>query len=400
MSIHPSTAGGAERADVILVGGGLANSLLALRLRVRQPRRRVLMLERAATPNESQTWSFFDSDVPPAVASWLHPLCERRWPGYRVSFPEADRELATPYNSTTATRLGPALAAVMNGGLRRGVEAISVTGGRVEAADGRAFEAPLVIDGRGARASGHLQLAWQKFVGLEIRTAAPHGLDLPIVMDAAVRQRDGFRFLYVLPLAPDRLLVEDTRYSDGASLDQAAVEESALEYAAQNSWRPVDILRREHGVLPIALGGDIDAFWNERDPDVPCVGMNAALFHPTTGYSLPDAACLADEIASSCEFTSAAVAARVRERSKGLWRERRYFHALNRMMFRAAAPDQRWRVLARFYRLPEPLIRRFYAGKLTMGDQARILLGEPPVPIWRALAALRNGGAAPRPHAA
>ena len=400
MSIEISTADGAERADVILVGGGLANSLLALRLRVRQPRRRVLMLERATTPNESQTWSFFDSDVPAAVASWLHPLTARRWAGYRVSFPGFDRELATPYNAVTAPRLAASVAAVMNGGLRRGVEAVSVGPRQVRAADGRIFEAPLVIDGRGARATASLQLAWQKFVGVEIRTEEPHGLVRPIVMDAAVPQRDGYRFLYVLPLAPDRLLVEDTRYSDGAALDRTVVEASALEYAARKGWRPAEVLRREHGVLPIVLGGDIGAFWAERDPDVPCVGMNAALFHPTTGYSLPDAACLADEIASGCEFTSAAIAARVRERSKRLWRERRYFHVLNRMMFRAAAPDQRWRVLARFYRLPEPLIRRFYAGRLTLGDQARILFGEPPVPIWRALAALPAPRAAGRPHAA
>jgi len=45
-------------------------------------------------------------------------------------------------------------------------------------------------------------------------------------------------------------------------------------------------------------------------------------------------------------------------------------------------------VLERFYRLPEPLIGRFYAGRSTFRDKARILAGRPPVPIGRAIRAL------------
>jgi lycopene beta-cyclase len=45
-------------------------------------------------------------------------------------------------------------------------------------------------------------------------------------------------------------------------------------------------------------------------------------------------------------------------------------------------------VLERFYRLPQPLIERFYAGEATLADKARILAGKPPVPIRRALGVL------------
>jgi lycopene beta-cyclase len=55
------------------------------------------------------------------------------------------------------------------------------------------------------------------------------------------------------------------------------------------------------------------------------------------------------------------------------------------MLFRAAEPDQRYRVLERFYGLPEPLIRRFYAGRLRWSDRVRLVTGSPPVPIGRAL---------------
>jgi len=74
--------------------------------------------------------------------------------------------------------------------------------------------------------------------------------------------------------------------------------------------------------------------------------------------------------------------------SKTVWRERSFYRLLNRMLFRAAEPGQRYKVLERFYRLPTPLIERFYAGEATLGDKLRILSGKPPVPIGRALSCL------------
>ena len=62
------------------------------------------------------------------------------------------------------------------------------------------------------------------------------------------------------------------------------------------------------------------------------------------------------------------------------------------MLFGAAAPEARWRVLERFYRLSAPLIERFYAGNSTLADRARILAGKPPVPLGDAVAALAGGG--------
>jgi lycopene beta-cyclase len=61
---------------------------------------------------------------------------------------------------------------------------------------------------------------------------------------------------------------------------------------------------------------------------------------------------------------------------------------LDKMLFQAADPDQRYRVLERFYRLAPNLIRRFYAGQSTWADKLRIVSGKPPVPIGRAVAAI------------
>ena len=79
--------------------------------------------------------------------------------------------------------------------------------------------------------------------------------------------------------------------------------------------------------------------------------------------------------------------------SKAAWTRRGYYRLLNRMMFRACEPNQRYRVLERFYRLPQPLVERFYAGDATMGDKIRILTGKPPVPVSRAMRCLTEQSA-------
>jgi lycopene beta-cyclase len=62
------------------------------------------------------------------------------------------------------------------------------------------------------------------------------------------------------------------------------------------------------------------------------------------------------------------------------------------MLFRAARPGERYRVLERFYGLPEALICRFYAAGLTPLDKLRILAGKPPVPIGAALRCIGGKG--------
>jgi hypothetical protein len=66
------------------------------------------------------------------------------------------------------------------------------------------------------------------------------------------------------------------------------------------------------------------------------------------------------------------------------------YRLLNRMLFRAATPDERYRVFQRFYGLSQGLIERFYADRLTRYDRMRILVGKPPVPFGRALAVVRE----------
>ena len=375
--------------DLILVGGGLANSLIAWRLLTRQPQLNVLIIERGATLGGNHTWSFHGGDVAPGTLADLHPFLAASWPRQCVRFPGHSRVLDVPYHAIASHRLHEVLSAQLGHRMRLDTAVASFDATTVTLAGQRVLTAACVIDGRGpGQDDPPLALGFQKFLGLEVETSAPHGETIPVIMDATVAQIDGYRFVYTLPLSPTRILIEDTYYSDGPELDAATLSARVRAYAVAKGWRITSVVREERGVLPVVLAGDMDAFWRWGDPDVPRVGLRGALFHPTTGYSLPDAIAFADLLAASGNFTSPGVRRLVEARARALWAERGFFRLLNRLLFIAATPAQRVSVLERFYRLPGPLIERFFAGRLTTMDKAMIMMGKPPVALHRAIGAI------------
>jgi lycopene beta-cyclase len=372
--------------DVILAGGGLANGLIAWRLALRQPGLRILLLEQGARLGANHTWSFHDSDLDAAQRAWIAPLVSHRWPRYEVVFPDHARTLEGGYASIASHDFADVIEAALGQSLRLNARIAAVSPTRVELDSGEVLQARAVIDGRGMRPSARLALGWQTFLGQEVRLAAPHGLTAPIIMDASVEQQGGYRFVYVLPFDAHRLLIEDTHYVDSAAWEPDRLRANIAAYAQARGWRIERVAREEEGRLPIVLAGDFDDYWNDLAGQ-PSVGLRAGLFHSTTGYSLPHAVRLAERIAGMRDADAAGLFATIRDEAKREWRRQRFFRLLNRMLFLAGSPDRRWRVMQRFYRLPASLIAHFYAGRLSLGDKARLLSGKPPVPVGQALIA-------------
>lgn len=378
------------RFDVIIAGGGLAGGLIAYRLAHLRPDLRLALVDAAPTYGGDHTWSFFGGDVSAEQLRWLDPFIVHRWPGYEVRFPRHRTRLTTPYHSVTSERFNEVVTrALPAAAVVRGTGIVAIEADHVVLADQRVLHASAVIDARGAGPDLGPRLAYQKFVGLEVETHGPHGLAQPIVMDATVPQHDGYRFVYSLPFSPTRLLIEDTYYADGAALEAPAIEARIMEYAAAQGWKVARVVRREAGVLPIALGGDMTRAG--RTPGVARAGMRGGLFHPLTGYSLPDAAKAADLVAALPRVDAATVEAALDGLAGRLWSERSFHRLLARLLFEAGRPERRYKVLERFYTLPQQLVERLHAGTTTMGDRARILCGKPPVPFFAALGVVMKG---------
>ncbi|MGD9427186.1 lycopene beta-cyclase CrtY [Pantoea sp. NSTU24] len=374
------------RYDLILVGAGLANGLIALRLRQQRPTLRILLIDAESEPGAGHTWSFHEDDLTDNQHHWITPLVAYHWPGYEVRFPQRHRSLNSGYFCVTAERFAQVMHDRFGPDLLLNTRVAAVTSHAVTLVDGRVIESDAVIDGRGYQPDSALCMGFQSFVGQEWQLSAPHGLTGPIIMDATVDQQAGYRFVYSLPFSADTLLIEDTHYIDKATLESDRARQNIRDYAARQGWQLDRLLREEQGALPITLTGDADSFWQKRD--LPCSGLRAGLFHPTTGYSLPLAVSLADRLAEMQAFTSEDLHTAIAQFARQTWQQQRFFRMLNRMLFLAGPADRRWQVMQRFYGLPEGLIARFYAGKLTLPDRLRILSGKPPVPVLAALQAI------------
>lgn len=378
--------------DVLLVGGGLSAGLIALALARHRPDVSIGIVESGNSFGGNHTWSSFKADLSSEGAEIAAPLIAHHWSEYQVRFPSFVRRLDQGYQSALSDRLHDALLAALPPQacfLGTPVSAISPT--RVTLANQQVITAGAVIDARGQRETPHLELGFQKFVGLEVELAQPHGLNGPIIMDATVDQHDGYRFVYTLPFTPTTALIEDTYYADGPALDRATIVERIHAYAAAQGWRIARVLRDEDGILPITIGGDIRAHLASLPKGIAPVGMAAALFHPVTGYSFPDAVRLALHIAKLPDLSGPGIDSAARAFAIETWESRGFYRLLNKMLFRAAYPDERRQILERFYTLNGGLVGRFYAGHSSLLDKMRLITGKPPIPIPRAIRGIMKG---------
>lgn len=388
----------ARRCDIAILGGGLAGALVALALRRSHPALSLLLVEQAEVLGGNHVWSFFGSDVGKAGRELLQDMVVAAWPEYTVRFPTFSRTLGTSYYSITSERLDAVTRAALDRDeIVTGVRALACSATNVTLSDGTRIEAGAVVDARGIRNLGHLTGGWQKFLGQRLKLEAPHGLDAPLVKDATVAQHDGYRFVYCLPFAPDEVFVEDTYYSDNPTLDATALSGRIADYAKARGWVVREVLSEEHGVLPVVAGGDFDAFWRSTGGAVARAGTRAGLFQAVTSYSLPDAVRFGLALARQDDLSGPALASFSEQWSRKHWKRAAYMRSLAAMLFAATEPEVRYRVLERFYRLDRRLIERFYAGRLTALDKARILIGKPPVPIGKAIGVLTGLGARPQP---
>jgi lycopene beta-cyclase len=391
-----------RKFDIAIVGGGLAGGLIALALRRARPDLAVVLIEAGEDLGGNHRWSWFASDLSPAGAALLDGFRRSEWDsGYDVCFPGHSRYLSTPYRSLASADFDAGLRRELPPEAVRRAAVTTLSERGVTLASGEELAARAVIDCRGPIPAPQLKGGWQVFMGRHLHTDRPHGIERPIIMDAKVVQPDGYRFVYVLPLGAQEVFVEDTYYQDSPRLDRRALSSRIDAFCAERGWQG-DLLTHETGVLPVITGGDFAAFQAaQRVSGVAVAGARGGFVHPLTSYTLPFAVDTALAIAADADLPGAQLAAMLEGRARAHWRATKFYRRLGSMLFGAAVPEQRYRVFERFYRLPENLIERFYAGRSTLSDQARILCGKPPVSIGGALAALAGRRpAAPLEHAA
>ena len=134
----PATSG--ARADIAILGGGLAGGLIALALRRADPSLAVVLVEAGEMLGGNHRWSWFESDLPQGGAALLAPFRKIHWPaGYDVHFPEHSRRLESTYFSLASADFDAALrrelaqSTIQTG---RNVASVDARGATLEGASG------------------------------------------------------------------------------------------------------------------------------------------------------------------------------------------------------------------------------------------------------------------------
>lgn len=383
------------QSEVVILGGGLSAGLLAFLLESLTDVSFVLV-EAGCKLGGHKTWSMHEGDVASSVFELWSNLPWRYWSSHEVSFKSYTRRFQTGYRSLRSEDYHEALIKRIKRGKIRLSEEVVATQPPDRANQNEVFvvtakqvyQAKLVIDARGRMPL--MSCGYQKFVGLDIEFETPHGLRQPIIMDANVPQTDGFRFIYVLPFSDRHLLLEDTYYSDSSDLHDDLIEEAIRSYARNHIGPNYQVVRKEKGVLPIPL---TDSYFNYSYPlRVMPFGVQAGLFHPTTGFSIGLAMQACNALTTSIKAESAQnwsnpdfASTEIKSLTKKIKEQSSFFLTLNRMLFGASRPPERIRIFERFNKLNPGLVQRFYAMDANLWDKIRIFSGRPPVAIHRAL---------------
>ena len=363
-----------KRDGLLIAGGGLAGCLAAIALAKLRPEVPLLLVEEGASFGGNHIWSFFDEDLDEEERQLVEPLIGQSWQGYYVAFPGRSRKFKAGYNSVRSGDLDAAVrAALRPDQYRLGTKIVAVRDNELVLVGGEKIKAEGAIDARGAANLSMLELGWRKFAGRELLFAQPHKVDRPVLMDATVEQLDGFRFFQCLPFSDTKMLIEECNYSDSPEFDGDPWERLDA-YMQLRRWKKKRIVREERGALPIALGGDFGAFWRVGGARVAKLGLRGGFFHPTTGYTLPDAVRTALLLAGQRDFAGAALHDLFEEEASALWRRREAYRSFNNALFSARA-SERCRIFENFYELDPALISRFHSGG-GIGVMDRMKLGK------------------------
>jgi lycopene beta-cyclase len=383
-----------ESIKFVVVGAGLSGLILAWRCLSSNPNVSVIIIDSNHIIGGDHTWSFNINDIESSLHEWIEPFIAHTWEKYDVKFKGYSRRLNIPYCTGNSNSLRACVEPFIKSGrlkLILDTEVIKLTSFDVTILSGEKLTGDYIFDARGFTFDDNIKLGIQKFYGKTIETVKPHNLKYPIIMDATVAQNDGYRFIYCLPFSKNKILIEDTYYSDGLNFDQDKYNKRIDKYIEANDWTEHKVIRVEKGILPITLAVDSKLIekrglkYNEPIK----IGMRGNFYHPVTGYSFPDSVRLASKISktinSSDKNKRLNLNLEIRKYKLLLYRRDRYFRLLNRLLFKASLPSKRHLVLQRFYTLSESLIKRFYEGNLHKKDKLRILIGKPPVPVLKAL---------------
>lgn len=377
-------------SDIIILGGGCAGLSLAMRLAglgERSPH--VVVIESRTRYTNDRTWCFWDTGLPQ-----MAHLVRHRWT--TVSLTTEERRVtvdcsATPYQMIPAeafyTAAVEAIAEAPRVELAMGETIISEPQKdgdlwRIGTTAGQRC-ARIIVDTRpGRRPERGAASLWQSFSGQEIECgAARFDPDSATLMEFLPTKNGRTTFLYVLPVTPQRALVEATVFAPDPLGPDDLAPELAAGIARHVDGAGFSVLRSEHGILPMGQAAPAPS------PDISYVhaGVAAGAGRPASGFAFQRIQRWADACAGALASGKPPVA-----HPPDSWRIR----AMDRLFLRVLrarpgiAPDL---FLALFAMKNPARVARFMSDCATHADCAAVILALPAGPFLREIPGALTG---------
>ena len=274
--------------DLAILGGGCAGLSLARELAKCHTQRSVVVIEPRQTYQDDRSWCFWADD-----SQMLSPWFDHSWPRWSFGKKDAQQQHRGcddfPYRYIRSIDFYSANLATIKAcpsiDLKLGqavTELTTLDAGWQITTTCETYIAQQVVDTRPPAQTQLDQSTLQQcFLGAEIKLNRPANIDTQAVeLMTDMRQVDGeFCFTYVLPFAPDHLLVEVTFFAKHPPT-RTSLQNQLNKLLIARGWSDAEILRTEFAKLPMGMPLKTNA--KQKQPLL--AGMRGGALRPSSGY--------------------------------------------------------------------------------------------------------------------
>jgi len=358
--------------DIAILGGGCAGLSVAARLA--RDGRSLCVIEPRTSYSDDRAWSFWRTAPDP-----FEECVRASWSSWTVTGPKdlvARGSSQMRYQSVAAgafydraqSLIADNPAATL--ALGRSASTLRKTAHSWQVdTDAGALSATHVID---TRTPQRVPTYGQFFLGWEIRTKRPvFDPDCVQLMHFRPARSRGVDFVYTLPFATDRALVEVTSFAPASPGDEVFKAWLETEVAALETGG-FEVVREEAGALPMEVG-----FREPSQEGVIRMGLGGGAARPSTGYAYARIQAQADRIAGALRGGDAPVPRLDGPATRFM--DRVFLQVLQTMPERGPALFE-----SLFRNAPPDRLERFLSGSTHPVDRLSVMASLPTLPFLRA----------------